>query len=132
MTVIHNNRLSAIGSIVLALSVALGALGAHALRDLIDSSTMETYKTAVHYAQLHGLALVFLPLIQGSFNPTLIVRIWRMIALGIFLFSGSLIGLVIARANGANWDMLGAITPLGGVLWIVSWGLLAWFLMRRS
>lgn len=131
MSSINKNRLSAIGAFLLAISIALGAFGAHALRGLINPETLETYKTAIQYAQLHALALVFLPLLKGAFSPTLILKTWRLILLGMILFSGSLIAVVLGRAYGISLDKAGIITPFGGLTWIISWCMLGWHLLRK-
>ena len=100
-----------------ALGVALGALGAHALRGSIEPRLMETFQTAVQYQLIHALALLLVSLTMGWFGQSLSFEIsaYAFMA-GIILFSGSLYGLVLTEMR---W--LGPVTPLGGLCLIVGW-----------
>ncbi|NOR51006.1 MAG: DUF423 domain-containing protein [Gammaproteobacteria bacterium] len=103
------------------LVVALGAFGAHALKGGLSLASMEIYKTAVQYQMFHTTALLIIGLLAIKFRESKTLR-WSgylMIA-GIVLFSGSLYALSI---SGIRW--LGLITPIGGILMIISWLLLA-------
>ena len=111
-----------IASLLGSLSVALGAFGAHALRDRIEASMLANYQTGVSYMFYHTLALfvVVLALTRwpGSSQP-----VWAgwLFVIGIVFFSGS---LFLMAFTGMRW--LGAITPIGGVAFIGGWLLLAW------
>lgn len=98
-----------------ALAVALGALGAHALKEVLDPSSLESYKVAVLYHLVHTLAI--LAVIQGNFKK---VTIWFW-GLGILLFSGSIYLLAVDELMGMKLSFLGPITPLGGLLFIAGW-----------
>ena len=93
--------------------VALGAFGAHGLKDLLESAgRLETWKTAVFYQLLHAVALLAL---AGWADPVARKIGWCWIA-GVLLFSGSLYGLALGGPK-----ILGPITPLGGVAFLVGW-----------
>ena len=98
-----------------ALAVALGALGAHALKEVLDPSSLESYKVAVLYHLVHTLAL--LALIQGNHKK---VTVWFWTS-GILLFSGSIYLLAVDELIGIKLSFLGPITPLGGLLFIAGW-----------
>src|SRR5712691_9094849 len=99
------------------LAVALGAFGAHALRSTIESHGMtEVWNKAVLYHFVHAIALLVLAL-YGTTNR----GAWWLLCAGVFLFSGSL--YVMALTN-LRW--LGAITPLGGVCFLLGW---AWLVI---
>lgn len=98
-----------------ALAVALGALGAHALKEVLDPSSLESYKVAVLYHLVHTLAI--LAAIQGNFKK---VTIWFW-GSGILLFSGSIYLLAVDELMGMKLSFLGPITPLGGLLFIAGW-----------
>ena len=98
-----------------ALAVALGALGAHALKEVLDPSSLESYKVAVLYHLVHTLAL--LAVIQGNYKK-MTVWLWTS---GIVLFSGSIYSLAVDELIGMNLSFLGPITPLGGLLFIAGW-----------
>lgn len=101
-----------------ALAVGIGAFGAHGLKPMLESSgRLETFETAVKYHFYHALALLALG-IWTSVKPELkktALSFWGF-SLGILVFSGSLYTLCL---TGVTW--LGAVTPLGGVAFIVGW-----------
>ncbi len=106
-----------------AFAVGIGAFGAHGLKPMLEASgRLDTFETAVKYHFYHSLALLALG-VWASAKPELKktgLSFWGF-ALGILIFSGSLYTLCL---SGITW--LGAITPLGGVAFIVGWlGLLA-------
>lgn len=109
----------AIAAILLALAVAAGAFGAHALKNVLSAERLETWQTAVQYHAWHALGLMLIALIGVQFD---LVVTWpaSLILAGIVIFSGSLYALCL---SGLGW--LGAITPIGGVAFIAGWVLLA-------
>lgn len=114
------------GAILGLLGVALGAFGAHALRaTLTASGRLDTFETAVKYQFYHAIALVLIGILLQQFgsNPaTARLLGWAGNSMlgGVLIFSGS---LYVLCATGITW--LGAITPIGGVLMIVGWALVA-------
>ena len=113
--------LFAAGAVAALLAVALGAFGAHALRDRLTSDLLAVFETGVRYHFYHSLAL-FAAAYAAARWPEGAAAIagWLFIA-GIVLFSGSLYLLAV---TGTRW--LGAITPLGGLAFIAGWAALAW------
>ncbi len=106
-----------IGSLFALLSVALGAFGAHALRKKLSSDQLAVYQTGVQYQMYHALGLLALGIYAAVFgqNGWLSVSALLMV-IGVILFSGSLYVLTLTGKRG-----FGAITPLGGLSWIISW-----------
>ena len=102
-----------------ALGVVSGAFGAHALKPLITVSELENWKTAVGYQFYHTFALLFLSLIPGN-SKSIQVSYWAF-SLGIVLFSGSIYLLATRSITGISSGLLGPITPLGGLLFIIGW-----------
>ncbi len=115
-----------IGAGGMALAVALGAFGAHALRARVTPDLLGIWHTAVQYHALHALGLFVVAGAAHAWADSGSLRLagWLMTA-GILLFSGSLYVLVL---TGTRW--LGAVTPLGGLAFIAAWLLLAWSLWR--
>jgi uncharacterized membrane protein YgdD (TMEM256/DUF423 family) len=113
-----------LGAISGFFGVALGAFGAHGLKDVLNAKAMQVYQTAVQYQMIHSLALLGLGIL-GSQNSFLNTQMAGMgFTLGIVLFSGSLYALALT-----DLKFLGAITPLGGVSFLVGWlgfAILAW------
>jgi uncharacterized membrane protein YgdD (TMEM256/DUF423 family) len=110
-----------IGSISGAISVILGAFGAHALKDsLTASGRLETYETAVKYQMYHSLAMILLGILMIHFQHRFLNYASYSFLIGVIIFSGS---LYVLCATGIT--KLGAITPIGGVFLIAAWVLLA-------
>ncbi|MGQ0604466.1 MAG: DUF423 domain-containing protein [Anaerolineales bacterium] len=106
-----------LGSLFSALSVTLGAFGAHALRERLDERMLANFETGARYQMYHALALFAVAWAVSRFpNSQLpVIAGWLFIA-GIVLFSGS---LYLLAFTGQRW--LGAVTPLGGVAFIAGW-----------
>lgn len=105
------------------LAVALGAFGAHGLKDiLVRYETQAIWQTAVFYHAVHAVMLVLLAQQQP-------VRIgpWVSFLAGIVVFSGTLYLLAVT-----NLRWLGAITPFGGVAFLTGWGWLFWSAGKRG
>ena len=105
-----------------ALAVALGAFGAHALKQLLEEQQLQTYQTAVQYHFYHVLALALTGLLQLHYDSKWLRYGGNLFLLGLLLFCGSLYLMSFLKAGGVqgvNW--LGAITPLGGVAFIAGW-----------
>jgi uncharacterized membrane protein YgdD (TMEM256/DUF423 family) len=108
----------AIGALSGALAVVLGAFGAHALKSRVGPDELEIWKTAVQYQATHALALVFFGLFRER-RATSATPGWCFLT-GSAIFSGTLYGLALGGPR-----VLGAVTPIGGVLFIAGWILFA-------
>jgi len=115
-----------IAAIYGALAVGLGAFGAHAFKNMLETShRAETYETAVKYHFWHTLALIAVALLIEKFNTNYLqISGWAFI-IGIAIFSGSLYALCFTGIN-----KLGAITPIGGLSLILGWIMLAIAVIR--
>lgn len=113
------------GTVLGFLSVALGAFGAHALKDyLLETNRLDTYEKAVQYQMYHGLALLFVGVLGLQFPELKLNWVGFFFVLGTLIFSGS---LYVLCATGIRW--MGAITPIGGICFLLGWGMLGWKLM---
>lgn len=114
------------GAILAGLAVALGAFGAHKLKELVPPETIAAFETGVRYQMYHALALLLAGLIAERLPAVWIKRAaWCFLA-GILLFSGSLYLLTAFKATDTvGLSGLGAITPIGGVCFIAGWVCLA-------
>ncbi len=113
--------LVAVGAINAALAVAAGAFGAHGLKERLDANALAVFETAARYHMYHALALVLCGVIATKGATT---AGWILQA-GIVIFSGSLYALALTGVKG-----LGAITPIGGLAFLVGWAYLAWTSLR--
>ncbi|HEY0414596.1 MAG TPA: DUF423 domain-containing protein [Allosphingosinicella sp.] len=115
--------LLAAGAVLAGVAVALGAFGAHALKGVLSAEALGWWQTAVQYQMWHALALVALGAAGAAWAR---LPAW-LLAAGAIVFSGTLYAMAL---TGARW--LGAVTPLGGLLMIAGWGLLAWRAWRQA
>ncbi|MCH7613681.1 MAG: DUF423 domain-containing protein [Candidatus Marinimicrobia bacterium] len=115
------------GALLAGLAVMLGAFGAHALKAKVSPENLTIFDTAVKYHMYHALGLILIGLLGFHF-PVKSIQIPAYLMMGgILIFSGSLYVLVL---SGIRW--LGAITPIGGIAFIISWLLLAFNLYRSG
>lgn len=101
------------------IAVSLGAFGAHALKDILDEYSTGIWHTAVQYQMFHATALLIIGLLMSAklFGEVKQLKIAMMcMNFGIIFFSGSLYVLAISGIG-----VLGAITPIGGVLFLIGW-----------
>lgn len=108
-----------------ALAVILGAFGAHGLKKIVTPEQLEVFKTGVQYQFYHAIGIIIAALIGQQIEHNLIKRAAWMFFFGIVAFSGSLYLMTLLNAlntEGVKW--IGAITPLGGVLFITGWVML--------
>ena len=105
-----------LGAVFGALGVGLGAFGAHGLKDRVEESSIAVWQTAASYQMWHALALLGVAWVISESSSTAARVSGIGFTLGILIFSGSLYVLVL---SGQKW--LGAITPLGGLAFIVGW-----------
>ncbi len=119
--------LYSLGALSMAIGVGCGAFGAHGLRDIISAQDMQIWEKAVFYQLIHSLAaLVLLVTPHTLCDEKRSTRCAALFLIGTLVFSGSLYTLVLT-----NMRWLGAITPLGGSCFIVSWVLVAVAAYRR-
>ena len=117
----NGSLLLALGAVSGAISVMLGAFGAHALKARLSADALSAFQTAVQYQMMHSLALIAVGLWllrhpEDAFSRYAAVAF----CFGILFFSGSLYGLTL---GGPRW--LGPVTPIGGALFIAGWFLFA-------
>lgn len=105
------------GAVLMALSVAFGAFGAHMLEARIGTDALAVYETGIRYHMIHGIAILITGLLAGvSGNSKGLYWAGSLFIIGTIIFSGS---LYILSITGIKW--LGAITPIGGVAFIAGW-----------
>jgi uncharacterized membrane protein YgdD (TMEM256/DUF423 family) len=111
-----NKLLVAFGAINAGLAVAAGAFAAHGLRERLAARALEVFETAARYHMYHALAMILAALVATNGART---AGW-IFQVGIVVFSGSLYALALTDVK-----VLGAITPIGGLAFLVGWAWLA-------
>ena len=109
-----------LGAVAAFLAVALGAFGAHGLRGRLTPEMLAVFQTGVQYHMYHALALILVSGIMGRVTGRLIQTAGWCFAAGIVVFSGSLYALATTGVT-----ILGAITPIGGLFFLIGWACLA-------
>ena len=116
-----------IGALLGFIGVALGAFGAHGLRRWLSPDMLAVFETGLRYHMYHVFALLIVAAAMGHASNARLLTIagWSFVA-GIVLFSGSLYALALSSVG-----VLGAITPLGGLLFLFGWACLIMFAAGR-
>ena len=112
-------------------AVALGALGAHALKEILTENQLHSFETGVRYQFFHALAILFLALNTEKFNPKLNRSLYLMTT-GICCFSFSIYLLSLQDILGFSLSFLGPITPIGGLLLISAWIMLFFSIKKKG
>ncbi|MAO49107.1 MAG: hypothetical protein CL527_10560 [Aequorivita sp.] len=125
MTVFDKN-IVVTASFLTAVTIGMGAFGAHGLKNMVDVAALNTFETGIRYQMYHCLAILVLglaPIIPEKIKKTVF---WFFI-LGILLFSGSIYLLALNAILPFNSAKIGFITPIGGLLFIIGW---IWFAFK--
>lgn len=111
----------------MALAVGMGAFGAHGLRNRLDAYSLSVYEKAVFYHFVHALGILLVALLArtNAITPAGQARVAWLLLIGIIIFSGSLYALAISGVR-----VLGAITPIGGLAFIIGWLALVYEVLR--
>jgi uncharacterized membrane protein YgdD (TMEM256/DUF423 family) len=127
-----NRQIIITASLLGMLAVITGAFGAHGLKALLPPQELEVWHTAVQYNFYHVFALLFLSTFAQIKNK-LITASYYFFTFGIVLFSGSLYLLSCRSLLGWDWlIVMGPITPIGGLLFILGWLMLALAAIRNK
>ena len=117
------------GAALAGISVALGAVGAHLLKDFINEQALDTYQTAVRYQFYHAISILVVDSMVRRLDQKYTRTIFYLFTYGTIIFSGSLYILALRSLIFGNYAdrflLIGGITPLGGLLLISGWALLA-------
>ena len=110
---IQNKGIFLLASLAMLIAIALDAMGAHVLKDVLDESHKNTWSIAGQYLLIQSLALIVLSLIKANSFFNIILQ---MIAFGMLAFSSSLYTLCFIQ-----FSYLGLVTPIGGVAMMLGW-----------
>ncbi|MBI4552889.1 MAG: DUF423 domain-containing protein [Candidatus Latescibacteria bacterium] len=110
-----------IGAVSAFLAVAAGAFGTHSLRQRLPADMLNTFEVGIRYQMYHALGLLGIAWAMTRWSHGAVALAGWLFIIGTILFSGSLYALSL---SGVRW--LGAITPFGGLAFLIGWLLLAW------
>lgn len=104
-----------------AVTVVLGAIGAHGLRNTLSEAQLNSFATGVRYQYYHIFAMLFAVLLSKQFNVNLKVSLW-LFAIGTLFFSGSIFLLSTIPVHGMEGvKAIGLATPIGGLILVAAW-----------
>lgn len=109
-----------LGAILAGTATIMGAFGAHALKGVLNAHQLTTYNTAVKYQFIHSIAIIFSAFLGFGHKYRMFKYASNLFAAGVLFFCGSLYGLAFS-----SWGILGPLTPIGGLLLILGWFVLA-------
>jgi len=115
-----NKRIILTAAFFGALAVILGAFGAHTLKSLISTASLEIWQKGVEYQFYHTFALLYISTF-ARYKNKLIGFSFVFFTLGIILFSGSLYLLALKDTHQLSVQFLSPVTPIGGLCFIVGW-----------
>ena len=121
------NWIIPLGALNLFIAIGAGAFAAHGLKNVLSPEYLDTFKTAADYQVIHGIGMILIGLLNKHTSSAYNTVAATLMLAGIILFSGSLYALTL---TGTKW--LGIITPFGGVCFLVSWLIIAYYHLRYS
>jgi uncharacterized membrane protein YgdD (TMEM256/DUF423 family) len=126
-----SKKIVIIAAILAAITIGIGAFGAHGLKQLVDANALASFETAVRYQMYHVFGLLVIGVATGIPVTT---KKWvsRFFYFGIIIFSGSIYMLALKEVHGMDVDFLGPVTPIGGLLFILGWLRLGYGLLTKK
>lgn len=126
-----NKKILVAASLLGAITIAIGAFGAHGLKSVVSAEAAKTFETGVRYQMYHTLALLALAFFN-QLASQILVRVFRLFVAGIVFFSGSIYLLTFKDLLPFPVSFLGPVTPLGGLLFICGWVYLGYGVYRQE
>lgn len=126
-----DKKIISTGAIFGMLAIILGAFGAHALKKVLSLDQLSTFETGVRYQMYQGLFLLFVGLMTNLSQKTK-KTIYYLVLFGVILFSGSIYLLATNTLTSFDFKVIGFVTPIGGLLLILAWGVLLFHILKKK
>ena len=126
-----DKKIISTGAILGMIAIILGAFGAHALKKVLSIEELSTFETGVRYQMYHALFLIFIGIINELSQKTK-KTIYNLVLFGVLLFSGSIYLLATNSLTSFDFKVIGFITPIGGLLLILAWGVLLFHTLMKK
>lgn len=126
-----NRTITATAAFLGMMAIIMGAFGAHALKKVLTHEHLTSFETGVRYQMYQALFLFFLAT-QSEITARTKTAVFRFILLGVLLFSGSIYLLATQSITNMNFKSIGFITPIGGLLLIIGWGILGFAMLKAN
>ena len=126
-----DKKIISTGAVLGMIAIILGAFGAHALKKVLSMEELSTFETGVRYQMYHALFLIFIGIINELSQKTKKI-IYNLVVFGVLLFSGSIYLLATNSLTSFDFKVIGFITPIGGLLLILAWGVLLFHTLMKK
>ena len=126
-----DRKIISTGAVLGMIAIILGAFGAHALKKVLSMEELSTFETGVRYQMYHALFLIFIGIINELSQKTKKI-IYNLVVFGVLLFSGSIYVLATNSLTSFDFKVIGFITPIGGLLLILAWGILLFHTLMKK
>jgi uncharacterized membrane protein YgdD (TMEM256/DUF423 family) len=124
-----NKKITATAAFLGMIAIILGAFGAHALKKVLTPEQLISFETGVRYQMYQAFFLFYLAT-QNDIQEKTKKTIFALILSGTLFFSGSIYLLSTTGITGINFKPIGFITPIGGLLLIIAWGILGYSILK--
>ena len=127
-----DKKIISTGAIFGMIAIIFGAFGAHALKKVLSIEELSTFETGVKYQMYHALFLVLIGTLN-ELSQKAKKTIYNLVVTGVLFFSGSIYLLATNSITSFDYKIIGFITPIGGLLLILAWGVLfVTFIKKKS
>jgi uncharacterized membrane protein YgdD (TMEM256/DUF423 family) len=126
-----DKKIISTGAVLGMIAIILGAFGAHALKKVLSIEELSTFETGVRYQMYHALFLIFIGIINELSQKAKKI-IYNLVVFGVLLFSGSIYLLATNTLTSFDFKVIGFITPIGGLLLILAWGVLLFHTLMKK
>lgn len=126
-----DRKIISTGAILGMIAIVLGAFGAHALKKVLPIEQLSTFETGVRYQMYHALFLLFIGMID-KLSQKAKKTIYYLVLSGVLLFSGSIYLLATNSLTSFDFRVIGFVTPIGGLLLILAWGILFYNFAKKK
>ena len=126
-----DKKIISTGAVLGMIAIILGAFGAHALKKVLYMEELSTFETGVRYQMYHALFLIFIGIINELSQKAKKI-IYNLVVFGVLLFSGSIYVLATNSLTSFDFKVIGFITPIGGLLLILAWGVLLFHTLMKK
>ena len=126
-----DKKIISTGAILGIIAIVLGAFCAHALKKVLSMEELSTFETGVRYQMYHAFFLLFIGMIN-DLSQKAKKTIYNLVVFGVLLFSGSIYVLATNSLTSFDFKTIGFITPIGGLLLILAWGVLLFHTLMKK
>lgn len=126
-----DKKIISTGAVLGMIAIILGAFGAHALKKVLSMEELSTFETGVRYQMYHALFLMLIGMIKELSQKAKKI-IYNLVVFGILLFSGSIYLMATNSLTSFDFKVIGFITPIGGLLLILAWGVLLFHTLMKK